>query len=501
VSIKLKLIALLLLIGLVPTFVVGLVAYLTISKSQEAFASIDELRNSLTAISIFLAVIITVVAFYLAKLFTEPILRIAKAAKLMGTGDFSTHLEMQRKDEFGALAQNINAMGLDLKEFVTSLQSQRNRLEIILDSTEECILALDPQGVIIIANKATTALTRKTIGDVVGKHMSDIFVWMRSGQPYPINYDAHGTQKYVDLQYTDFDGVLHYTELVVARVGYMTNEAQTIITIHDQTKSRELENMKLDFVSMAAHELRTPLATIRGYLELVSLKGAQSDAAESEQYIQQALKSSSDLSGLITNLLDVTKIERDALTLTMEKIDLAATVAQAVKNVRFSANDKQQTVTYSGPESECFIAADPIPLREVINNLLGNAIKYTGPGGKIDVTLTTIDKGYKVDVKDNGMGIPKDSIPNLFTKFYRVDSGLDSSSGGGTGLGLFLTKSIIERHNGTISVESKEGEGSTFSFTLPLFSDEQFAEMQQEKGGDLESTRRNHGWSTKNIDR
>ncbi len=475
--------------------------------ADEALAPIVDLRNSLIGIGLFLSVAITIIAFYLSRLFTEPILRIAKVSRMIGTGDFTAHLEMQRKDEFGSLAQNINAMGSNLNNFVTSIESQRNRLEIILNSTEESILALDKQGIIIIANKATTSLTGMTIGDVVGKPMLGVFVWMRNGQAYDIDYNATGTQTYMDMQYTDHSGVLHYAEVVVAHIDDEHREAQTIITIHDQTKSRELENMKLDFVSMAAHELRTPLATIRGYLELVSFNSEQKDTTskapkvDSKQYIQQALKSTTDLSGLITNLLDVTKIERDALTLSMEKLDLAATVSQAVKDVTFSAQAKQQTMAYNGPEIDKFVAADPIPLREVINNLLSNAVKYTGPNGTIEVSMTEDDKGYTVLIKDSGIGIPEKALPNLFTKFYRVDSGLNSSSGGGTGLGLFLTKSIIERHGGTIGVESKEGEGSTFMFTIPMFNEEQFAVTEKEKSANIESTRRNHGWSTKNTDR
>jgi signal transduction histidine kinase len=258
--------------------------------------------------------------------------------------------------------------------------------------------------------------------------------------------------------------------------------------------------MKVDFVSMAAHELRTPLAAIRGYLELVTYKDAEKFAPESTKYLNQALKSTSELGSLITNLLDVTRIERGTLTFNMEKVDLATDIKQAVQDVSFTAKDKNITTTYVGPEQGYSIIADKIAIHEVINNLLTNAIKYTPAGGSVSITLTQDDNTFVARFKDSGIGIPKQAMSHLFTKFYRVHGGLSSGSTG-TGLGLFISRSIIERHGGSISVESEEGIGSTFIVKLPVMNSAQFEAIETARASQENITRRHRGWVTKNIAR
>jgi len=271
------------------------------------------------------------------------------------------------------------------------------------------------------------------------------------------------------------------------------------VRVHDETKSRELENMKVDFVSMAAHELRTPLAALRGYLELAVYKTKESSGGELDQLIAKALKSTADLNGLISNLLDVSRIERGALALDMRKNDLAVIVQKAVDDAQVLAQDKKIALTYDGPSADCIVKGDEMALHEVVTNLLSNAIKYTGENGRVVVRLQKQASQYSVSVEDTGIGIPKRALPHLFTKFYRVHGGLDSGSTG-TGLGLFITKSILDRHEGTIAVKSEEGKGSTFTFMLPLYH-EKTDETEAEKEETPKEPRRHHGWFTKNIDR
>jgi two-component system phosphate regulon sensor histidine kinase PhoR len=469
---------------------------------EEALAPINQLRNGLLGIVIASSVAIILIALYFARFFTNPILKIAHTSQQIGQGDFSAHIDLHRGDEIGDLGTSINAMGLSLKEFVSRIESQRTRLEVILNSTAESILAIDKQGSIIIANRAASELASLPIGSLVGKNINEIFNWMRNDSPVTIAYASDETHIFPDLRYTDKNGSEHYVKVIVAPVSGEQEQkaAQTIVTIHDETKSRELEDMKIDFVSMAAHELRTPLAAIRGYLELISFKQTPTANTEVDGYIHQALKSATELGGLINNLLDVTRIERGTLTLNMEKTDLAAGVSQAVKDVTFSAKDKNITLRYNGPEANCFVVGDQIALREVINNLLTNAVKYTEPNGIVTVDFDLEGNKYVVRVRDTGIGIPQKSLPNLFTKFYRVHGGLDSGSTG-TGLGLFISKSIVERHRGTITVESEVNKGSVFTFSIPVLDETHLAAVQSKEQAEQTLTRRHRGWVTKNITR
>lgn len=476
--------------------------------TREAYAPIVQLRNSLIGIVLFSSVAITLIALYFSRFFTRPIVTIAQVSRRIGQGDFGARINLDRKDELGELGKSINAMGLSLNEFVSSIESQRHRLEIILNSTAESIVAIDQQGIVTIANDAAAQLCNRAIPEIVGKHINDIFSWKHDGQPFTIDYAVAESATYPDLQYIDPAGSTHFLRIVVAQASDREADttAQTIITIHDETKGRELENMKVDFVSMAAHELRTPLAATRGYLELITYKEGQAIQPEVKGYLEQALKSTSELSSLINNLLNVARIERGTLTFNPERIDLAVDVAQAVTDAQFTAKDKNVSLTYDGVKSGCIVIADKIAIHEVINNLLSNAIKYTKQNGSVAVRLRRQGDRVMVEVKDTGMGIPKQAMPNLFTKFYRVHGGLSSGSTG-TGLGLFIAKSIIERHNGTISVQSEEGVGSIFTFTLPLMSQAALsatgntAEIPAQTETDAQTTRRNRGWSTKNIAR
>lgn len=467
---------------------------------QEALAPIDQLRNALLGVATVFSVLVGAIALYFTHLITKPVLRITKAAQQIGKGDFSTRINSRRSDEIGVLAENIDRMGASLKELVAGIETQRRRLEVILNNTTESIIAVDKQGVIVTVNQATTVFTKLAEADIVGRPIQAIFSWRRNDESVEIDYNQPKTHG--DLQYLDKTKTLHYAKMIVAQA---TNEpdqhaAQTIVTIYDETKDRELEAMKVDFVSMAAHELRTPLAAIRGYIELLRFKAGPNPPKETEQYLKQALGSTGELTALINNLLDVSRIERGTLTLSLEKIDLAASSKHIIQQARFSAEDKQLTLTYSGPAEDAYVIGDQIALHEVISNLVSNAIKYTPRGGTVQVSCTQTADACVVCVKDTGIGIPKAAQPNLFSKFYRVQGGLNSGNTG-TGLGLFIAKSIVERLGGSIGFTSEEGAGSSFSFSLPLFDEQKFATMQADPQRKSESTKRRHGWITKNIAR
>jgi len=481
---------------------VGLANWVIATKmdNSEIYAPTVKLRNTLFTITAISIALILAIALYLALFFSRPILSIAETARKIGRGDLSARSGVKQNDEVGKLGASINAMGQNLSELVTRIETQRNQLQVILDNTSEGIAAVNKEGYIAIANKAAGELASVPGGQLVGKLFGSVFVWLKDGDPYPIDYQKPGTQTYRSLQYKDANGALHYVRLVVSEVIGVAKDAQTIITIHDETRSRELEDMKVDFVSMAAHELRTPLAAVRGYLELLKYKEAANLHNGGGQYISQALQSTRDLSGLINNLLDVTRIERGTLTLHMDEVDLAASVYHAVKDSEFVANEKHIALHYSGPEEGCRVVGDDVALREIINNLLGNAVKYTPSKGSIDVNFVEKDGKYHISVRDTGSGIPKSALPNLFSKFYRVHGGLDSGSTG-TGLGLFISRSIAERHHGTITVESEERKGSTFTFIMPKSSNEDLAAVKQQKQSIDLVIRGHRGWVTQNIDR
>lgn len=468
---------------------------------SEAFAPVFALRDSLLAAVLFVSLILTSVALLSTRLFTRPILQIGRVSRQIGRGDFSAKLDIRRKDEIGALARNVNTMGENLKQLVGGIESQRQRLQVVLDSTVEGIFAVDAGANIVLANNAAAQLLHATPEELVGKNLGQLFEWKHGKQVVDADYVSPGVRHYPDLQFTDSAGNVRYAKMSVAGVASSGKEYTTkaIVTVNDETASHDLENMKTDFVSLAAHELRTPLTAVRGYLEVALYKESQGDSADTVTFVRQALKNVAELGGLINNLLDVSRIERGTLTLTIEKVDLAACLSRLLDDAKFAADDKKITITFDSNESPAFVMGDELALREVFNNLVMNAIKYNHEAGTVKVRLRRQGEMYHIDIEDTGRGIPASAIPHLFSKFYRVHGGLASGSGG-TGLGLFIAKSIVGRHHGTISVKSQEGKGSTFTVLLPVFNEEAFKKQRPE--GEPEATvRRKRGWVTKNIAR
>jgi PAS domain S-box-containing protein len=462
---------------------------------NEAYASLSLLAGSLVSIVVVSSVAIVLIAFAMTRSITSPILKIVHTSRLIGGGDMKARTDVKRSDEIGILADSINNMGNNLSHQVDYIQGQSRRLEIILNTATESILAIDGQGRIVIANASAAHLAEKSISELANQPINQVFTWQRGGYVASVDYYTRATRTYQDLEYRKRSGDVRYLKLIVSPVADSSSESvKSIITIHDETEQRDLESMKVDFVSMAAHELRTPLAALRGYLELVAYRD-EAGGPDAKHHITKALKSTAELSGLISNLLDVSRIERGALSLDFSKVDLAQLVQKAVEDSRFAAEDKKLVINYHGPQTGAYAYADDLAVREVINNLIANAIKYTNQG-QVDVYLEQRGQMLMVGVKDSGIGIPQRALPNLFTKFYRVHGGLDSGSQG-TGLGLFIAKSIVERHSGKISVQSQEGAGSVFSFTLPVYDNQD----KDAKQTDIQKSGRNRAWFTKNINR
>lgn len=462
---------------------------------NEAYASLSLLAGSLISIVVVSTVAIVLIALAMTRSITSPILKIVRTSRLIGGGDMKARSNVVRSDEVGMLADSINKMGDNLRHQVDYIQGQRRRLEVILNTATESILAIDAQGRIAIANASAAHLVEKSISELANQPINQVFIWQRGGYAASVDYYSRATRVYTDLEYKKRSGDVRYVKLIVSPVADPSSQSvKSIITIHDETEQRDLESMKVDFVSMAAHELRTPLAALRGYLELVAYRD-EPGSPDSKHHISKALKSTAELSGLISNLLDVSRIERGALSLDFGKVDLSALIQRAVEDSRFAADDKKLSIEYHGPKEGSFAYADELAVREVVNNLISNAIKYTTEGG-VDVYLGQQGKSWMIGIKDTGIGVPQRALSKLFTKFYRVHGGLDSGSQG-TGLGLFIAKSIVERHGGHISVQSQEGTGSVFSFTLPVYS-----EQDKDKAQSIvQKSEKNRAWFTKNIDR
>lgn len=232
-----------------------------------------------------------------------------------------------------------------------------------------------------------------------------------------------------------------------------------------------LDEMKSNFVSIAAHELRTPLTSIKGYLSVYLSDYKDKLDEDQKELLGRISEATEELLGLVENLLNVSRIERGAMSLNLVEVNWEEVLKGELEDFNERATQKNIQLKFV-PSSLPLpaIKVDKVRILEVISNLLSNAINYTNPGGVVQVWAESRDNQITTYVADNGQGIPAEAIPNLFTKFYRVTQGLTqgNTNSDGNGLGLYISKAIVEMHHGRIWVESEVGKGSRFSFSLPI---------------------------------
>lgn len=479
---------------------------------DEAFRVGNQLGITIFMITLSVGLILGFVIFQTSKSITSPIESLRVGAQEIGRGHLDYRLKLYTGDELENLADSFNEMANNLKEHIQQLEEQRerldltaklllrrdldiremndalekdkeeimaerNKLEVIISGITDAVIAVDLKRNILIFNKAAENITGFTAEAVLGKPIDQVIqVFDKEGKVKPLDYcpiqtgDSEGVLlNKENLKTVGFNNKETYVNLIAGQIREGINiNLGCILTLHDVSKERELAEMRLDFVSMAAHELRTPLTTIMGYLSVFVEENREILNREQMTFLTRINIAAKQLASLVENLLNVSRIERGALTLGIEPVDWTTTAKQMVEEFMIHAKDKDLKLTFVKPARKVpEIKADKLRIMEVLSNLLSNAINHTQSGGKVKVWLEPKNKEVITHVQDTGIGIPKEAQPHLFTKFFRV-SGILEQGSKGTGLGLYISKAIVEMHHGKIWAESELGKGSTFSFSLPI---------------------------------
>lgn len=476
--------------------------------AQEPVASVFASVNNFYRIGIVILMAVATIVILCSIVFRRqllvPIQLLSAGALRIGRGDLHYKIPVKSDDELGNLARSFNSMGGSLQALVRGLQEknqslseERRKLASILESVSDGVIAVNRNMQIVSINAPAAGLINRAPTTLVGQDLLINFPMRYEDQAFTLDLQEPTISHFKNVLLPTKDK-LFYLELVVVVIKdrEATTDIAAIITVHDLTQGKELEAMKLDFVAMAAHELRTPLTVVRGYLNLINNDPDITKLSVMNlEYLQRALVGVSQLAGLINNILNVSRIERGTLGISILRVDVARLVSDIVEQHTVSAHLKRQEIKYEGPNQGVLVAADESAIIEVMNNLIVNAIKYTQELGRITVKLEKRGIYVRVEITDNGQGISEAVQGHLFTKFYRAESSLTSGNRG-TGLGLYIAKSIIELHHGQIGVVSKLGEGSTFFFTLPLFDNSKHAAVAAK----TKTMKGINGWFTKRTD-
>lgn len=388
----------------------------------------------------------------------------------------------------GALAEN--------------LKNEKNKSDVILHAIEDGVVFVDAKNTINLMNPAACTISGWGVDEVLGLDHHNVLQFIdEKGQQYPEANNPFTKVIATATTLRDNNAFLrsrdnHQVPVsinVTPLIGTDGVLSGVVAVFRDVSRERTQEKQRADFISTASHEMRTPVAAIEGYLALALNDKVCTVDNKAHDFLEKAHSSTKHLGQLFQDLLTSAKAEDGRLSNHPAIVEMGDFVEHLAEDLRFSAEKKKLLVEYaigtpSRPGDNAMLRLvkplyyahiDPDRMREVITNLFDNAVKYT-ESGKVTLGLTADDKTIQFHISDTGPGIPKDDISHLFQKFYRVDSSATRTIGG-TGLGLFISRKIVELYNGQIWVESEIGKGSTFYINLPRISSEQAARMQADQ--------------------
>ncbi|HKI02074.1 MAG TPA: ATP-binding protein [Thermoanaerobaculia bacterium] len=433
-----------------------------ILRLAEPLEQLSALRSRLAA-----AMLLAMLAAGIAILFTslwldrqlfEPLSRLIAGAQDLAIGR-AARVEVPDEDELAALALALNRLAATAEEQFQAVSQERDHLSEILAGMSEGVLVVGPDGRALMLNPAFYRLFDLD-GDFRGRPVLEIIRQpglarlvedtLRLGEP-------QGAQ----LELTSPDR----RTLLLASAALSRGERGAVVAVRDTTELTRVADMRRDFVANVSHELKTPLAAIRGYAETLR-DGALGEPPTARRFTDRILSQCRRLQELLDDLLTLSRMEGVAPPLEREPVDLHAVIRHSVDLLAPAARDKRVEIEVE-EEPVPPIHGDADGLERLLLNLLANAIKYNRPDGKVTLRLSQSGGEAVLAVSDTGIGIPPESIPRIFERFYRVDKGRAREEGG-TGLGLAIVKHVAQAHGGQVEVESRVGRGSKFTVRLPI---------------------------------
>lgn len=394
-------------------------------------------------------------SFLLSKTITTPIENIRTRAQMVAAGDFSHRLDIQSNDEIGELTATFNHMADRLHDTLEEIQGERDKLGTIFLHMTDGVTAFNAEGKLIHMNPTAENLLGATFQE--DAHFNDVFEGIDA--PTPI---AAGEQGFVQMELERMGRTLS-----VLFAPYGENERGIIAVIHDITEQRKLDEARREFIANVSHELRTPLTNVKSYTETLIDAAGELPTDTEVKFLSVIAGETDRMTRIVKDLLTLSKLDCGKMDLHFHRFSMQHMVESVYNAMVLEAGNNGLELTLNIQGKMPDMNGDRERLEQVVINILSNAVKYTPSGGHIVLSAARRDEGHvMIRVKDDGMGIPKDDIPRLFERFYRVDKAR-SRAKGGSGLGLAIAKEMVEAHRGTIYLESQLDEGTTVTVVLP----------------------------------
>jgi two-component system phosphate regulon sensor histidine kinase PhoR len=443
---------------------------LTVIRTSLPLSIIQQTLLPLESKVIYTGIVLTILALLLSlvvsKTTTKSLAGIINISEELAKGNLNVDIPIsESKGEIPKITMALNHMAQKLNEVFKQLSHEKNQIEAVLSAMSEGVMVVSEKGKIILTNN-------------IFKEMFNL-----TDDSFQKSYwEVLRNKEVIKL----IDGVLQnwkpdnkevfylYPEerYYLANVIPLTSpEREIIVVMFNITEFKKLENIKADFIANVSHELRTPLTAIKGYTETLE-EGAFEDPQEQKHFIKIIKRHADRLINIVSDLLVLSEVEgRDVLSQQnengdLEDVNVNEVIRSSLEALKSNALEKELKVSFNPSDKEHIITASRFLLEQMFINLIDNAVKYTPDHGEVGIEITDKNEYLTIEIYDNGIGIPKDSLPRIFERFYRVDK-TRSRKMGGTGLGLSIVKHIVIIHGGKIDVESEEGKGSRFRISLP----------------------------------
>jgi two-component system, OmpR family, sensor histidine kinase VicK len=437
-----------------------------VAKIENVFAQMKTI-NSIFATGTAIALSITaVLGILLAQTITRPIADMKKQALAMAKGNFSRKVKVYGNDEIGTLASTFNNLTKKLQEAQAMTEGERRKLSSILSYMTDGVIATDRKGRVILINEPAA-------------EMLDVSRETVLSQPIVTLLDLKDTYTFEDLLEEKDSLILDYStknKPYILRANLSVIQKETgfvnglITVLHDITEQERINMDRREFVANVSHELRTPLTTMRSYLEALA-DGAWRDEDIAPNFLEVTRTETERMIRLVNDLLQLSKMDSPDYKLSKEWVNFVEFFDRIIDRFEMTKN---QNVTFNRqlPDHSILTEIDEDKLTQVLYNIISNAIKYSPEGGQITFSIMEEEEKIIVSISDEGMGIPKENLSDIFERFYRVDKAR-SRKMGGTGLGLAIAKEMVQAHEGRIWAKSEEGKGTEISFSLPYEQSEE----------------------------
>lgn len=400
-------------------------------------------------------------AYYLIARMTRPLTDLTQAVDRIANANSPEHIHVAERDEVGLLARSFNRMRDQLAQRTTELRQRGDQLAAVVGGMVEGVVAVDERAHILFANESAGRLF-------------DFDATSARGRPLLATIRNDVLQRTVKQAVASGDIVNAQIDLRGPHSGTLAVHATplpgdpcpgVVLVLYDMTELRRLESLRQEFVANVSHELKTPLSSIKAYAETLR-EGAINDPQHNLVFVKRIEDQADRLHELILDLISLARIEAGQHAYEIEDVDVGPVVDACLEHYRPNAGAKQLDLQAEPPPSPLAVRADDEALRQILDNLVNNAIKYTPPEGKIRIAWRTEGRSVLIEVSDTGIGVAPDDQPRLFERFFRVDKAR-SRELGGTGLGLSIVKHLAQFFGGSVGVRSRLGEGSVFWVRLP----------------------------------